>query len=51
MQHEAKSIKAFIGAKDFDLLSSFYKDLGFEESIMSKDMYYFTICGTLGFYM
>jgi hypothetical protein len=51
MIHIAKSIRAFIGAKNYDLSRSFYKDLGFEESIISKEMSYFKIFETLGFYL
>ena len=51
MNNQAKSVRAFIGAKDFNISRDFYKDLGFEESIVSKNMSYFTIFGTLGFYL
>ena len=51
MKHNAKSIRAFIGAKDYELSRSFYKDLGFEESIIPGNMSYFKINETLGFYL
>ncbi len=51
MNQQAKSIRAFIGAKDFDLSRAFYEDLGFEESVISKNMSYFKIYDTLGFYL
>lgn len=51
MQHNAKSIRAFIGAKNFKESISFYKELGFEESIVSADMRYFNVSGSLGFYL
>jgi hypothetical protein len=51
MNHLAKSIRPFIGAKDFNLSKAFYKDLGFEESIISKNMSYFKIYDSLGFYL
>jgi catechol 2,3-dioxygenase-like lactoylglutathione lyase family enzyme len=51
MQHQAKSIRAFIGAKDFNMSRAFYKDLGFEESIISNKMSYFKVTDTLGFYL
>jgi hypothetical protein len=51
MNHKAKSVRAFIGAKDFEISRAFYKDLGFEESIISKSMSYFKIYDTLGFYL
>jgi catechol 2,3-dioxygenase-like lactoylglutathione lyase family enzyme len=51
MTHQAKSIRAFIGAKDFNISRAFYQDLGFKELVISKNMSYFTICDTLGFYL
>ncbi len=51
MIQQAKSIRAFIGAKNFEISRSFYQDLGFEESIISKNMSYFNICNELGFYL
>jgi hypothetical protein len=51
MNHSAKSISPFIGAKDFNLSKLFYKDLGFEESVISKNLSYFKIYDTLGFYL
>ncbi len=51
MKNQAKSIRVFIGAKDFEVSRNFYKDLGFEESIISKNMSYFKIFETLGFYL
>ncbi len=51
MQHNAKSIRAFIGAIDFDESRRFYTELGFEESIISPNMSYFKVNGELGFYL
>jgi hypothetical protein len=51
MNHLAKSVRAFIGAKNFEISRVFYKDLGFEEFVISKNMSYFNISGTLGFYL
>jgi catechol 2,3-dioxygenase-like lactoylglutathione lyase family enzyme len=51
MNQQAKSIRAFIGAKDFEISRAFYKDLGFEESVISKNLSYFKIYDTLGFYL
>ena len=51
MKHQAKSIRTFIGAKDFEVSRSFYNDLGFQESILSKNMSYFQICTAIGFYL
>ncbi len=50
MEHKAKSIRPFIGARNFELSRNFYRDLGFEESILSAGMSYFRING-LGFYL
>jgi ribonucleotide reductase beta subunit family protein with ferritin-like domain len=51
MQQQAKSIRPFIGAKDFIISKTFYNDLGFEESIISRNMSYFKIFDTIGFYL
>jgi hypothetical protein len=50
MEHKAKSIRPFIGAKNFELSRKFYADLGFEESIIAPNMSYFKT-GGLGFYL
>lgn len=50
MQHKAKSIRPFIGAKDFKLSRNFYHDLGFQESILSATLSYFKT-ENLGFYL
>lgn len=50
MQHKAKSIRPFIGAKNFELSRNFYRDLGFQESILSPNMSYFKTEG-IGFYL
>jgi catechol 2,3-dioxygenase-like lactoylglutathione lyase family enzyme len=50
MRHHAKSIRAFIGAKDFEVSRRFYRDLGFVENVNSPDMSYFAADG-LGFYL
>jgi catechol 2,3-dioxygenase-like lactoylglutathione lyase family enzyme len=34
MNHKIKSIRPFIGAKDFEISRSFYRDLGFEETVL-----------------
>ena len=36
MEHQAKSIRSFIGAKNFEESRNFYHDWGFEEIILSK---------------
>lgn len=50
MVHKAISIRPFIGAKNFELSRSFYRDLGFEEKILSNNMSLFKT-GELGFYL
>lgn len=50
MQHNAKSIRPFIGASNFELSRQFYRDLGFEERVISHDMSLFLTNG-LGFYL
>jgi catechol 2,3-dioxygenase-like lactoylglutathione lyase family enzyme len=34
MNHKIKSIRPFIEAKDFEISRSFYRDLGFEETVL-----------------
>jgi catechol 2,3-dioxygenase-like lactoylglutathione lyase family enzyme len=50
MEHRAKSIRPFIGAKDFELSRQFYRDLGFQESVISHNMSYFKT-DVFGFYL
>ena len=50
MEHKAKSIRPFIGAKNYEISRGFYQDLGFQESILSPDMSYFKTDG-IGFYL
>src|ERR1700744_4207674 len=50
MEHKAKSIRPFIGAKDFATSRSFYRDLGFEEVVLSPQMSLFKT-GQFGFYL
>ncbi|WP_226998864.1 glyoxalase [Flavisolibacter tropicus] len=50
INQQTKSIRTFIGAKDFEISRSFYRDLGFEEGIISEKMSLFTIKG-LSFYL
>lgn len=38
MKNTALSIRPFIGAKDYEVSRSFYKDLGFQENILSDNM-------------
>jgi len=50
MNHKAKSIRPFIGAKNYEMSRSFYRDLGFQESILDARMSYFKTEG-IGFYL
>jgi hypothetical protein len=38
MRQNIKTIRPFIGSKDFNVSRSFYQDLGFEETVLSPDM-------------
>ncbi|MES2588330.1 MAG: glyoxalase [Bacteroidota bacterium] len=50
MHHNPKSIRPFIGAKNYEISRKFYQDLGFRESVLSADMSYFETDG-MGFYL
>lgn len=50
-KQQFKSIRSFIGAKNFNVSRSFYKDLGFDEFIVSDTMSYFHISKEIGFYL
>jgi hypothetical protein len=50
MQHKAKSIRPFFGAKDFEISRSFYRDLGFQETVLFHNMSVFKT-GDLAFYL
>ena len=50
MNIQAKSIRAFIGCRNYDLSRAFYRDLGFEEIMTSENMCYFRV-GAFGFYL
>ena len=50
MKQKAISIRPFIGAKDYNLSRSFYRDMGFTEKILSPDMSLFKT-DDLGFYL
>lgn len=51
MNLKSTSIRPFIGAKDFNVSRSFYKDIGFQESIIDNGLIYIKINDTLGFYL
>lgn len=50
MEHKARSIRPFLGAKDYSLSRSFYRDLGFQEKVLEDKMSYFQTEG-FGFYL
>jgi catechol 2,3-dioxygenase-like lactoylglutathione lyase family enzyme len=50
MEQKAKSIRPFIGAKDYEISRRFYRDLGFQESVLSADMSLFKT-DQIGFYL
>ena len=50
IKQKIKSIRPFIGAKDFDESRNFYQDLGFQELILSPGMSLFRTEG-IGFYL
>ncbi|MES2386744.1 MAG: glyoxalase [Bacteroidota bacterium] len=50
MEHKAISLRPFIGAKDFNLSRSFYRDLGFKETVIDGSMSVFET-GEISFYL
>ena len=50
MKLSAKSIRPFIGAKNFEISRAFYRDLGFEEVVLVYNMSLFKT-GNFGFYL
>ena len=50
MEHKAISIRAFIGAKDYEVSRNFYRDLGFEETVITHNMSVFR-SGVTSFYL
>lgn len=51
MKHVAKSIRAFIGARNFEESRRFYQELGFQESVIDDNMSYFNVSDSVGFYL
>ncbi|PSR53849.1 glyoxalase [Adhaeribacter arboris] len=51
MNYIPKTIRTFIGAKDYDKSRAFYRDLDFEEVIIGDKMCLFRINENLGFYL
>lgn len=50
MSQHVVSIRPFIGAKDFVVSRNFYSNLGFQESVIFRNMSYFSKQG-MGFYL
>ncbi len=50
MNQPIKSIRPFIGAKNFEISRAFYRDLGFQEIILEAKLSYFESFG-VGFYL
>ena len=50
MEHQALSIRPFIGAADFEVSRAFYRDLGFQEVELTPAMSLFKT-GNYGFYL
>jgi len=50
MEHHAKSIRPFIGAKNFETSRQFYRDMGFEETDLGPGFSYFKT-EAIGFYL
>ncbi|MWB96188.1 glyoxalase [Flavobacterium sp. GA093] len=38
MKNKAKSIRPFIGSKNFEISRSFYRDLGFQETVLAPNL-------------
>jgi len=50
MELKVKSIRPFIGAKNFEVSRSFYRELGFEENVLGATMSVFKT-GNTAFYL
>jgi hypothetical protein len=50
MEHNVKSIRPFIGARNFEISRSFYRYLGFQETVLDTNMSLFKV-NELGFYL
>jgi hypothetical protein len=51
LKHQARSIRPFIGAKNFEISKAFYNNIGFQEIKVSSVMSYFQVTDTIGFYL
>jgi len=50
MEHTAKSIRPFLGAKNFELSRRFYQNWGFQETVLSPDLSVFKL-NQIAFYL
>ncbi|WP_298777716.1 glyoxalase [uncultured Polaribacter sp.] len=50
-KQQFKSLRPFIGARNFNESCNFYKDLGFNETILSKNLNVFKVNDKLSFYL
>ena len=50
MNQKLKSIRPFIGAKNFEISRQFYGDLGFQEKVIDSNLSYFEN-SDIGFYL
>ena len=51
MSYNAKTIRSFIGAKNYKESRTFYQELGFQEIDIPGDMVLFKVNDSLGFYL
>ncbi|MGI9553258.1 MAG: VOC family protein [Aurantibacter sp.] len=51
MDYNAKSIRAFVGAKNYEESREFYRALGFQETEIGDDMCLFRVNENLSFYL
>lgn len=51
MNYEPKTIRTFIGAKNYSVSRQFYRSLDFEEVELDPRMCLFKVNGSLGFYL
>ena len=51
MTFQSKSIRSFIGAKNFAESKEFYKELGFKEYVIDRNMSLFRVNENLSFYL
>ena len=51
MNCKSKSLRTFIGAKNYEESTKFYRELGFEESVIDVKMSFFKVNENQGFYI